>query len=150
MSPRQLKTNETIELLRQAVEEGPKSQAIEHLKKALAENSNFLVGKAAEFTSHQLAYELIPDLRAAFERFVENGPGSWSSLSMQKSPFDTNFSEAMRSLRSSPSAFPRWRRQHAKSRYRSLNASYEAMIPQPGRAPRSRSAKAGWTKLPTC
>ena len=55
MPPRKLKTDEKIELLRQAVEEGPKSQATEHLKKALAENSNFLVAKAAEFSSHQLA-----------------------------------------------------------------------------------------------
>jgi len=31
------------------------------------------VAKAAEFTSHQLAYELIPDLCAAFERFIEDG-----------------------------------------------------------------------------
>lgn len=66
-------TEEKIEILRHCVEQGPKPQAMACLKKALKERSNFLVAKAAEFAAEQLAYDLIPDLRTAFERFRVNG-----------------------------------------------------------------------------
>lgn len=66
-------TEAKIETLRHCVEQGPKPQAIACLKKALKERSNFLIAKAAEFAAEQLAYELIPDLRASYDRFLVNG-----------------------------------------------------------------------------
>ena len=72
MTPPKLKTEEKLESLRQCVEQGSQPQAIDCLKKALLEKSNFLVAKAAELTAQQLAYDLIPDLTAAFERFLTN------------------------------------------------------------------------------
>ena len=72
MPSRKLKTEEKIEALRQCIEQGPKAQAQECLKKALNEKSNFLVAKAAEWAAEQLAYDLIDDLIAAFERFMHD------------------------------------------------------------------------------
>lgn len=68
--PPKLKTEEKIEALRHCVEQESKAQAGNCLKKALQEKSNFLVAKAAEFAAQKLAYDLIPDLIAAFERFM--------------------------------------------------------------------------------
>jgi len=70
MTPPKLKTEEKIEALRQCVEQGSKTQATDCLKKGLTEKSNFLVAKAAEFAAQQLAYDLIPDLSDAFDRFM--------------------------------------------------------------------------------
>lgn len=72
MAPPKQKTEEKIEALRHCVEHGTKSQAQDCLKKALTEKSNFLVAKAAEWTAEQLAYDLIPDLATAFERFMDD------------------------------------------------------------------------------
>jgi HEAT repeat protein len=68
------RTEQKIEALRQCVEHGSKTQAVDCLKKALKEKSNFLVAKAAEFASQQLAYDVTPDLIAAFERFLVDAP----------------------------------------------------------------------------
>ena len=72
MSTKRLKTEVKIEALRQCIEHGPKDQAQACLKKALQEKSNFLVAKAAEWSAEQLAYDLIGDLTAAFERFMHD------------------------------------------------------------------------------
>lgn len=66
-------TEAKIEALRHCIEQGPKPQVLDCLKKALKERSNFLVAKAAEFAAEQLAYELIPDLRASYDRFLVDG-----------------------------------------------------------------------------
>lgn len=73
MTPPKPGTEAKIETLRHCVEQGPKPQAMACLKKALKERSNFLVAKAAEFAAEQLAYELIPDLRASYDRFLVDG-----------------------------------------------------------------------------
>jgi len=70
MPTKRLKTEHKIEALRQCIEQGPKAQALACLQIALQEKSNFLVAKAAEWCAEQLAYDLITDLLAAFERFV--------------------------------------------------------------------------------
>jgi HEAT repeat protein len=72
MAPPKLKTEDKIEALRRCIEQGTKSQTQECLKKALKEKSNFLVAKAAEWSAEQLAYDLIADLTAAFERFMHD------------------------------------------------------------------------------
>jgi HEAT repeat protein len=72
MPPPKLKTEDKIEALRQCVEQGSNTEAQVSLRKALKEKSNFLVAKAAEWTAEQLAYDLIPDLAAAFERFLND------------------------------------------------------------------------------
>lgn len=69
MAPK-LKTEDKIEALRQCVEQQPKIEATQCLKKALQEKSNFLVAKAAQWTSEQLLYDLIPELVSAYERFL--------------------------------------------------------------------------------
>ena len=73
MTPPKLKTEDKIEALRHCVESGDKHQALDCLRKALKEKSNFLVAKAAEWTAEQLAYDLLPDLTAAFNRFMQDG-----------------------------------------------------------------------------
>ena len=65
-----LKTEEKIEALRDCLEKESKSQAMDCLRKALKDKSNFLVAKAAEWSAEQLAYDLIPDLVLAFDRFM--------------------------------------------------------------------------------
>ncbi|MBA1148282.1 hypothetical protein H0Z60_14595 [Ectothiorhodospiraceae bacterium WFHF3C12] len=65
-----LRTEEKLERLRECVELGSEAQALDCLRDALTERSNFLVAKAAKFAGEKLAYELIPELRAAFERFT--------------------------------------------------------------------------------
>lgn len=70
MPPRKLKTEEKIEALRGCVDQGSEAEAVECLKKALTERSNFLVAKAARFAGEKLAYELIPNLCVAFRRFA--------------------------------------------------------------------------------
>jgi hypothetical protein len=70
MAPRKLRTDEKLEALRACVEQGSDAQAIECLREALTDQSNFLVAKAAQLAAERLAYALIPDLCAAFERFA--------------------------------------------------------------------------------
>ena len=72
MTPPKLKTEDKIEALRHCVEHGVKTEAQDGLRKALKEKSNFLVAKAAEWAAEQLAYDLIPDLTAAFARFLDD------------------------------------------------------------------------------
>ena len=76
MTPPKLKTEDKIEALRQCVEYSEKHQALNCLRKALKEKSNFLVAKAAQWTAEQLAYDLLPDLTAAFNRFLQDGPNT--------------------------------------------------------------------------
>jgi HEAT repeat protein len=76
MTPPKLKTEDKIEALRQCVEHGRKTDARDCLQKSLKEKSNFLVAKAAEWTAEQLAYDLIPDLIAAFTRFLDDANSS--------------------------------------------------------------------------
>jgi HEAT repeat protein len=71
MTPPKLKTEDKIEALRQCLNTGEKAQALACLRKALAEKSNFLVAKAAEWSAEQLAYDLIPHLTTAFDRFMK-------------------------------------------------------------------------------
>lgn len=72
MPPRKLPTEVKLEALRACVDQGSETQVHDCLRQALTERSNFLVAKAAQFAGERLAYELIPELCAAFERFAGN------------------------------------------------------------------------------
>jgi HEAT repeat protein len=61
---------------------------LDHLRKALKDRNNFLVGKAATLTGQLGLKALIPDLTAAFDRFlidpVKSDPKCWAKNALAK------------------------------------------------------------------
>jgi len=76
---------EQIEALRSASE---LSAATDQLRKALRERNNYLVSKAAAVSAHLQLTNLIPDLTAAFDRFmidpVKSDPQCWAKTAIAK------------------------------------------------------------------
>lgn len=70
MPPRQLQADEKLDALRRCVEQGSPTQALDCLREALKDQSNFVVAKAAEFAAEGQALELLPELRATFDRLA--------------------------------------------------------------------------------
>src|SRR5579884_980430 len=81
---------EAISALRSA---GPEA-AVAPLRKALKDRSNYLVSKAAAVAGEHRLKELIPDLIAAFERFmidaVKTDPQCWAKNAIVKALKDLN------------------------------------------------------------
>lgn len=65
-------TQDKLDLLNSLMANESGEVAVLTLRKALKERSNFLVGKAAEWVSEKLLYELIDDLLAAYHRFLDD------------------------------------------------------------------------------
>jgi HEAT repeat protein len=65
-----------------------RANAVEPLRKALKDRSNFVCSKAAAVTGDLLLGELIPDLLAAFERFLKDpaksDPQCWGKIAIIK------------------------------------------------------------------
>jgi HEAT repeat protein len=63
---------ERIEQLNSLLIQGTASQRTETLREALKDKNNFLVAKAAKSSADNLCYELIPELRDAYRRFLND------------------------------------------------------------------------------
>lgn len=78
-----------IEVLRSA-----SANAAEPLRKALKDRNNYVCSKAAAVAGDLLLRDLIPDLLAAFERFLKNGaktdPQCWAKNAIVKALKDLN------------------------------------------------------------
>ena len=86
---------EALEALRMA----PESPArVEQLRKALKERNNYLVAKAAAVTVHLGEAQLIPELVAAFHRFlvdpVKSDPQCWAKNALAKALKDLGHEES--------------------------------------------------------
>jgi hypothetical protein len=55
-----------------ALREAPEEAAIAQLRRALKDRSNYLVAKAAAVATVRQFQALVPDLLAAFDRFMED------------------------------------------------------------------------------
>lgn len=68
------------------------------LRKALGDRNNYLVAKAAAIAADRGLHELVPDLAAAFERFmrdpVKSDPQCWAKNAIAKALKDMGYQEA--------------------------------------------------------
>lgn len=88
----------------EALRSGPDSEArVEQLRRALRDRSNYFVSKAAALVGQLGIQELIPDLAAAFDRFmndpVKSGPQCWAKNAIVKALKDLGYNEASFFLR---------------------------------------------------
>jgi HEAT repeat protein len=71
---------------------------IEHLRKALKDRNNYIASKAAAIAGELGLRELVPDLAAAFRRFlvdpVKSDPQCWAKNAIAKALKDLEYSEA--------------------------------------------------------
>jgi len=91
---------ESLKRLRAA---GPSADALAALRKALADRVNAVVAKAAAIAGEWQAHELMPDLRAAFERLFDKGtqsdPQCWGKNALAKALKDLGLAESAPFLR---------------------------------------------------
>ncbi|MDZ4800098.1 MAG: hypothetical protein SGI92_18230 [Bryobacteraceae bacterium] len=82
------KYDEQLERLHALKDEPPTPALTAEVRKALGNKSNYLVGKAANVAAHHRTGDLIPDLIAAFERFllnpVKTDPQCWAKKAIVK------------------------------------------------------------------
>src|SRR5579862_135441 len=81
----------------QALEALRSSRDVAELRTALRDRNNFLVSKAAAIAGELGIRELIPDLAAAFERFLrdpaKSDPQCWAKNAIAKALKDLNYHE---------------------------------------------------------
>ena len=95
--------NQKIEAL-QSLRTAPSSPStLEHLRKSLKERNNYLVSKAATIAGELGLQSLVPDLLAAFDRFLTDAPKSdpqcWAKNSIAKALKDLGHRDAAVFLR---------------------------------------------------
>src|SRR6202011_1733004 len=77
-----------IELLRELRSSPDDPATADKLRKALRDRSNYVVSKAAAVISDLSLVDLVPDLLAAFERFlidpVKSDPQCWAKIAIAK------------------------------------------------------------------
>lgn len=77
-----------------ALRAAPREHAVEPLRKALKDRSNYVVSKAAAIAGEMAIAELIPDLARAFDRFmtdpVKTDPQCWAKNAIVKALKDLN------------------------------------------------------------
>src|SRR3954469_1676696 len=84
----------------EAVRDNPQASA--HIRKAVKDRSNFVVGKAAGLAGELFLSDLIPDLLAAFDRALadpKSDPQCWAKNAIAKSLKDLGHHEAEPYLR---------------------------------------------------
>src|ERR1700679_3814572 len=71
-----------------ATQDGPNAAQVEHLRKALAHRSNFIVAKAAKLVVDAEIAALLPEVLAAFDRFfidaAKSDPKCWGKEALAK------------------------------------------------------------------
>jgi HEAT repeat protein len=82
----------------EALRHEPEATAQAQLGRALKDRSNYVVGKAAAIVAARHFHDLIPDLRAAFERFLidptKTDPQCWAKNALAKALKDMEHADA--------------------------------------------------------